>query len=272
MEKFSEYYQIAIDKIIFYLPKIVLAALIFWIGFKIINKLVSWLDKTFTKAGFSDDIRPFLISMLDIIMKFAVLMVIATILGADLTGLVAILAAVGFAIGMALQGSLGNFASGILILTLKPYKVGDYVNIDERFGIVEEIGIFATKVVTPGLKTLIIPNSKVTDDTVTNYSEKGVVRLELEVTMPYDEDFEKIKTTIRKALADIPKILKEPGTDIGIIAFDSHAIKIGILPYVLPDDFWEVTYASYQNIKHAFGEQGVKVAYSEGVEMGAIGK
>ena len=272
MEKINEYLSVAIDKAVFFAPRLIGGAVALWIGFKLIQKFTSIMDTGFKKAGFSDTIRPFLISIVNVILKVALLMAIATILGADLTGLVAIIAAAGFAIGMALQGSLGNFASGILILSLKPYKVGDWISVDDKFGKVEEIGIFSTIVVTPGHKTLIIPNAKITDGVVTNYSNKGMIRLELEVTMPYDEDFPKVKEIIRKALEPIDKILKEPITDIGIVAFDSHSIKINVLPYTKPDDYWEVTYLSYKSIKRAFSENGIRVAYSEGVEMGAIGK
>lgn len=259
------------EKIIYYLPKIVLAGLIFWIGFKIIKKLVKWLDISMQRAGFSDHIRPFLMSVIDIVLKLSIILVIANILGADLTGLVAVLAAAGFAIGMALQGSLGNFASGIIIMMLKPYKTGDWVTIGDKFGKVEEINLFSTLLVSPGQKTLIIPNSKVTDDIVTNYSNKNVIRLDLEVTMPYNEDFPKVKQIILEALKPLDKIKHDISIDVGIVAYDSHSIRVNVLPFVHPDDFWEVTYAAYGNIKKAFHDHNIKVAYSEGVEMGNIG-
>ena len=107
---------------------------------------------------------------------------------------------------------------------------------------------------------------------VTNFSKKGVIRIELKVTMPYEEDFPKVKSIIKNALTSIDKILDEPKTEIGIVNFESHSIEIAVLPYALPDDFWEVTYASYSAIKKAFSEHGIKVAYSESVEMGVIGK
>jgi len=272
MDKINEYLQIAIDKTVFFVPRIVVAGLILWIGFKIIKKLVKLLGRVFEKAGFSETLRPFLSSTVNIILKGAVLFIIATFIGADLTGLIAILAAAGFAIGMALQGSLGNFASGILILTLKPYKVGDWIQLEDKFGRVVEIGIFSTDVLTPGNKILIIPNSKVTDSVVTNYSEKGMIRLELEVTMPYDESFPRVKKIITDSLSNIPKIMKSPSPEIGINTFDSHSIKLLVRPYVLPDDYWEVTFEAYSAIKKTFSDHNVKVAYSEGVEMGAIGE
>ena len=267
-----EYLEIAQEKIVFFLPKIIMAGLIFWIGFKIVKKLVEWTNAALEKTGFSSTLRPFLTSMVSVVLKGAVLFIIATIIGADLTGLVAILAAAGFAVGMALQGSLGNFASGILILTLKPYKVGDWIQLEGKFGRVEEIGIFSTDVLTPGNKILIIPNSKITDTIITNFSEKGMIRLEVNVTMPYAESFPKVQEIIESALATIPKVMNEPKPEIGISNFDSHNIELLVRPYVFPDDYWEVTFEVNKAIKKAFNTHGVNVAYSEGIEIGVIGE
>lgn len=272
MDKLNEYLQIAIDKTVFFLPRIIAAGLILWIGFKVVKKLVVWVGLALEKTGFSETLRPFLTSTTSVILKGAVLFIIASFIGADLTGLVAILAAAGFAVGMALQGSLGNFASGILILTLKPYKIGDWIQLEDKFGKVEEIGIFSTDVLTPGNKILIVPNSKVTDSVVTNFSEKGKIRLELEVTMPYDESFPKVKKIIIDSLLVLPKVLKDPLPEVGIQNFDSHNVQLLVRPYVEPGDFWEVTFESHTAIKAAFHAHGIKVAYSEGVEMGRIGE
>ncbi|MGB5554566.1 MAG: mechanosensitive ion channel family protein [Flavobacteriaceae bacterium] len=206
-EKWNDYIQIAIDGAIFYLPRVIAAGLILWVGFKIVKKLVVVIGAVLQRTGFSESLRPCISSTLGIVLKGAVLFVIASVLGADLTGPVAILAAVGFANGMALQGSLGNFTSGILILALKPYKIGDWFQLDDKFSRVEEISIFSKAVLTSGNKILIIPNSKVTDTVVTNYSEKEMIRLESKVTMPYAESFHKVQTIIKEALKDVFKIL-----------------------------------------------------------------
>ncbi len=271
-DKINEYLQIAIDKAVFFLPKIALAAIILWIGFKIVKKLVKLVGLALEKTGFSETLRPFISSVTSVVLKGAVLFIIASVIGADLTGLVAILAAAGFAIGMALQGSLGNFASGILILTLKPYKIGDWIQLDDKFGKVEEIGIFSTDVLTPGNKILIIPNSKITDSVVTNFSEKKMIRLELSVTMPYEESFPRVKKIIEEALLTIPRVLKDPVPEIGIHTFDSHSIELLVRPYVEPDDYWEVTFESHKVIKNALSKHNIKVAYSEGIELGSIGE
>jgi small conductance mechanosensitive channel len=272
VKDFNYYLDLVTDKVITFGPKVLLGVLILWIGFKLIKKLSNILNTIFKKAGFSDTIRPFLISIIEVIFKVVLLLIVAGIVGINLSIFATIIAASVFAIGMALLGSLGNFASGLIVLSMKPYEVGDWIRVQEKFGKVEEIGVFNTIIVTPGSKMMVVPNGMITNDIVTNYSKKGIIRLELKVTMPYDEDFPKVKEIIKEALAPIDKILKNPKTDIGIVNFDTHFVELAVLPYTQPDNYWEVTYESYQRIKSAFSQHNIKVAYSEGVEMGAIGK
>ena len=271
MDKINEYLQIAQKEVIFFAPKVLLAVAILWIGFKVIKKLVSLFEIVLEKGGMSANIRPFLMSIVSVSLKVLLLIVVAGVIGIELTIFATIIAASVFAIGMSLQGSLGNFASGLIVLTLKPYNVDDWIQIEDKFGKVEEIGVFNTIVTSPGNKTLIIPNSKITDGVVTNYSKKGVIRLEVDVTMPYEESFPKIKKIILEAILTIPKVLKTPQPEIGIESFDSHNVQVAVRPYVKPDDYWEVTFATHEVIKKAFSANNIKVAYSEGVEFGAIG-
>ena len=272
MDKFNEYLNLAQEKVIFFAPKVLLAVAILWIGFKVIKKLVSLFEGVLEKSGMSTNIRPFLMSIISVSLKILLLIIVAGIVGLELTIFASIIAASVFAIGMSLQGSLGNFASGLIVLSLKPYKTGDWIQIDDKFGKVQEIGVFNTVVISPGNKTLIIPNSKITDDVVTNYSEKGMIRLEIDVTMPYEESFPQVKKIISDSLLNIPLILKDPKPEIGIEGFDSHSVQIAVRPYAKPDDYWEVVFATHEHIKKAFSEHKIKVAYSEGVELGSIGE
>ena len=272
MEKLRQYLEIGIDQTVFYLPRVLLAILLLWIGLKIIRKAAKLVGILLQKSSFSESIRPFLISIVTIALKVTLLFVIAGILGIELSIFATVLAASVFAIGMALQGSLGNFASGLIVLSIYPYKVGDWIEVNEKFGKVEEIGIFNTKIISPGQKTLIIPNSKITTDVITNFSQKKLIRLELEVTMPYGENFPKVKDIIEEALADIPTIIKKEKTEIGIINFDSHSIRIAVRPYVQPDNYWNATYSTYAAIKMAFSDNNIEMAYSEGIAYGTIGK
>lgn len=270
--KLQEYSEVALDHVITFTPKIILAALVLWIGFKLIKKVGSLLYKGLDKMQVSATMKPFITSLVETVLKIALVLIAVSILGAKLSGLITIVAAMGFAIGIALQGSLGNFASGILILFLKPYEVGDWIQIDDKFGKVTEIAIFNTMLLTPGNKTLIVPNSKITDDVVTNYSKEGIVRLELNVHIPYSEDFPRIREIIQEELKSIKSILNDPSPEIGIENFDSHNITLAVRPFAEPSEYWNATFETNEAIKRVFSQNNIKVAYSEGVELGNIGK
>lgn len=272
IDKLTPYLQVGMDKTIFYVPKILIAGISIWIGFNVIKKLTNFTNIILQKSGMSDTIRPFMLSVVNIALKIVLVFIIAGILDIELSIFATIIAASVFAIGMALQGSLGNFASGLIVLTIRPYKMGDWIQIDDKFGRVVEIGVFNTKVITPGNKTLIIPNSKITDDVVTNYSENEMIKLELEVSIPYKESFPRVQKIISDALKPIEKILKPEETEIGIINFESHNITLAVKPFVHPDNYWEITYLSYEAIKKAFSDNGIEVAYSEGIALGRIGE
>jgi len=125
--------------------------------------------------------------------------------------------------------------------------------------------------VTPGDKTLIIPNGKITDDIITNFSTRGRIRLELQVTMPYEESFPRVKEVIERALTNVDGIMPEPKPTIGIETYDSHNIVVAVRPYIHPDEFWDARFAALAAIKEAFSNHKIQVAYSEGVELGPVG-
>lgn len=252
-------------------PPLLLGILILIIGLKIIKKIQEVTAKALRLANFNESLVPFLSSVVAVGLKIVLFLAVASIVGIDTASFVAILAAASFAVGLALQGSLSNFAAGIIILVFRPYKTGDWIEVNDKFGKVEEIQIFNTIIVTPGKKTLIIPNGQVVDNIVTNFSEKGQVRLELSVTMPYGENFPNVQRIILDVLDNTPGVLKDPVPSVGIETFDSHSIVLTVRPFVLPDDYWDVTFEVNQRIKAAFYENKIKVAYSEGIELGPIG-
>lgn len=268
----EKYWNLLVDNVVLYGPKLLIAILALWLGFKVINRLVRLARKGLQRLGFSETLISFGQSIFGVVLKGLLLILLAGYLGFDLTVFVTVLATAGLAIGLALQGSLSNFAAGIIILIFKPYRVGDWIEVDGKFGKVEEIQIFNTIIVTPGRKTLIIPNGAVIEGIVTNFSSKGMIRLELNVTMPYEESFPKVRQIIEDALAGVDKIIHDPAPEIGIENYDSHSVLLAVRPYVRPDDFWEVTFAAYEAVKKAFHEHNIKVAYSEGVEIGSIGE
>ncbi|MBI1225816.1 MAG: mechanosensitive ion channel [Bacteroidetes bacterium] len=271
-EKLTFYYDKIIDFAVTFVPKLAMAILIIVIGFWLVKKLTALFSLSLEKANFSKEVAPFLVSFAGIAFKIIVLLAAAGIVGIETTSIFGILAAAGFAVGFALQGSLSNFAAGILLMVFKPYKIGDMVEVNGKFGKVDGIHIFNTFLTTPGLKTLIIPNGKVIDDTITNFSAKGAIRIELNVTMPYVESFPKVKQVVLDALETVPLVLKTPAPEIGIERFESHSVLLAVRPYVSPDDYWEGIFEVHKAVKSAFHNHNIQVAYSEGIEIGAIGE
>jgi small conductance mechanosensitive channel len=268
----DKYLDKVIDLAIEFGPKLLMAIIVLFLGFWLIKKVRKVTQLSLEKANFNIEIVSFLVSLLDIALKVFLLLTVAGMVGIETASLIGVLAAAGFAVGLALQGSLSNFAAGILILIFKPYKVGDWVEVQEKFGKVEEIQIFNTIIGTPGQKTLIIPNGQVIDGIVTNFSQKGHIRVELEVTMPYEESFPKVEKILKETVLKHPMVLNNPEPEIGILSFDSHSIILSVRPYCEPDNYWTVVYDVNKSVKQAFHEQNIKVAYSEGVEIGNIGE
>ena len=270
---FQTYLETAGNMVIEYAPKVLLAVVLLLVGIRIINKLVDVAVKGMTDRGIGADLTPFLGSLVGIGLKILLVFTVAGVLGIDVGSFVAILAAASFAVGLALQGSLGNFAAGILIVLFRPYKVGDWIQIpDAYFGKVEEIQIFNTILTTPGSKTLIVPNGEVTSGVVTNYSRLGYIRLELTLLMAYEESFPRLRQIILECLHDLDIILNDPEPQVGIESYDTHNIVVAVRPFVKPDDYWQATFAVNERIKAAMSANGIKMAYSEGVELGAIGE
>lgn len=270
-EKISQYVDMATDWAVTFLPKILIAALVLIIGFKLISKIGKYIDNGLSKTNFGPEVSRVLASTLILFLKIAVIGIAASFVGIKMTALIGLAGAAVFAIGMALQGFMGNFASGLTILFFKPYRIGDWVSLDESFGKVSDIQIFYTTLGTPNDKTLVIPNGKVTDSIITNYSTKGNIRIELTVNMPYEESFPKVKEVINAALKESQYVIWDTEPKIGIETYDSHYIVVSVRPYINPDDYWDATYELYGLIKKAFNENHIRAAYSEGVELGPIG-
>ena len=264
-------YDKILDLIISISTNLAMALAILVIGFWVVKKAMKVLKLSLEKSSLSPEITIFLSSLLSIVMKVFILLAAIGQVGVDTASLVGLIAAAGFAVGMALQGSLANFAAGIMIMVFKPYKLGDWIETCEKFGKVESIQIFNTTIVTPGQKVHIIPNGQVMDGVITNFSQKGTIRLELNVTMPYAENFPRVQGIIKDALLTVPSILNDPEPEIGIETYDSHNVVLTIRPFIDPNNYWGATYQCHAAIKKAFHENGVQVAYSEGVELGEIG-
>lgn len=249
-----------LDNAILWAPKLVGALLVIIIGFWIVGAITKMAGKAMERGGLDKDVTPFLRSLISVLLKVLVVLSAASIVGIEITAFAALLAGAGLAIGAAMSGTLGHFASGVMILIFKPYRVGDLVDVQGQLGHVKEIQVFNTILTTLDHKKVIIPNGIATSGIMTNLSTEGKLRVDLNVAMPYEEDFDKVQGIISKALDKVGKKLPDTPT-IEIEKFDENNILLAVRPYATPEEYWDVYFDSYREIKKAFGEAGITVAY-----------
>jgi len=239
-------------------PSILLAIVTLIIGFIIIGYISRIINNIFKARQVEHSLSSFLSSLMNVGLKVMLLLSVAGMLGIQTTSFIAIFTALAFAIGTALSGSLGNFASGVLILLFKPYKVGDLVTLNDKTGTVSGIHIFNTELITVDNKKIILPNSMVTSNPITNISGQGVIRVDMQFKVSSDEDIDKVRSVI-KAVADKNDIiLKEPGIDVLVNSLTDTGIKFDIRPWCKSEHFWDVYYYMQEGIKKAFVREAIK--------------
>ncbi len=241
-------------------PKIVGGILLLIIGFWIVNVISGIVRKSLRKSGIDEDLIPFLSSLVSVLLKILVVLSAAGVVGIEITAFAALLAGAGLAIGAAMSGTLSHFAAGVMVMIFKPYKVGDLVDIQGTVGHVEEIQVFNTVIKSLDNKKVIMPNGIATSGIMTNLSANGKLRVDLNVAMPYEEDFDKVQKIIKGALDKVTERMPDEPT-IEIEKFDENNILLAVRPYATDDTYWDVYFNSYKEIKKAFGEAGIDVAY-----------
>lgn len=246
-----------------YLIKIVTALLVWVIG-KWVAKKIRNLVERMTTGKIDATLQRFVCSLVYGLLIAVVAIAALERLGVKTTGLIAILGAAGLAIGMALQGSLGNFASGVLIIFFKPYKIGDLVDIaGGSVGVVEAIEIFNTTIISPDNKTLIIPNGKVTGEVITNISGKGQIRVDIEVGVGYGDDLNKAKTVMMDVLKADSRVLSDPAPSVAVSNLGGSSVDFVVRPWCHPDHYWDVRFDSIKNIKEALDQNGISIPYPQ---------
>jgi small conductance mechanosensitive channel len=262
--KTDAFFKLAMD----YAPKLILAVLVLVIGLWIIGRVVNLLGNAMNKSKLDKDVQPFLKSLVGVLLKVMLIFSVAELVGVQTTSFVAVLAAAGFAIGLALQGSLANFASGVMILIFKPYKLGDLVSSQDQLGHVDEIQIFNTIMTTLDNKQVIIPNSQAISGTITNLSHHDYLRVDLNIYIPYEQDFAEAQKIALDALKSLPKAMSEPAPYVEIESFESHNIKLCARTHCTVNDYWDVYFGGNRALKEAFTKAGIKINYAEGMQIG----
>jgi small conductance mechanosensitive channel len=241
-------------------PKVAGGILVLLVGFFIANLAGRIFGKSLQQSKMDADLIPFLTSLISTLLKFLVILTAAGVVGIEITAFAALLAGAGLAVGAALSGTLGHFASGVMILIFKPYKVGDLVEIQGITGRVDEIQVFNTVINTDDNKRVIMPNGIATSGVMTNLSANGKLRVDLQVAMPYEEDFDTIKSIISGALQNVKDRLPDEPT-IAISKFADSNVIIDVRPYATDNTYWAVYYESHKEIKKALKQAGIRVPY-----------
>lgn len=252
-----------LDKILFYLPSVIAALVILILGFWVIKLITGRIRKIMEKREVDPGVRGFALSILGVVLKILLFIIIITKLGVETTSFAAILAAAGLAIGLALQGSLSNFAGGVLIIILKPFRVGDFIDAQGESGTVTEITIFYTFLTTPNNQRIVIPNGQLSNNKVTNYSYEPTRRNVMTVGISYDSDIK----TARKVLLDILKaderVLKDPAPVVFVGGLGDNSVDLSVRFWANQADYWGLHFDTIEKLKVELEANGVSFPFPQ---------
>lgn len=241
-----------------------LAAIIIIIAGQIISKIIAHIfKKILTKSKVDETIVGFAGKLVYSILMIVVFLSALSKLGIQTTSFLAVLGSAGLAVGLALQGSLTNFAAGIMLLVLRPFKKDHFIECAGVAGVVEEIFMLNTKLKTPDNKTIFIPNSSITNGNLVNYSLKSTRRVDLVVGVSYDDDLVLVKQTLEKIISKEEKILKDPATQIAVSELADSSVNFVVRPWVNTADYWEVKFRLLETIKIEFDQKGICIPYPQ---------
>lgn len=259
--------QLAIEKFsamaIEYAPKVLLAFITLIIGFWIIAKIVKFASKMISRSGVDETLSKFLSSLISIALKVMLLLSVAGMFGVNTTSFIAIFSALMVGIGMALNGTLGHAASGVLLMIFKPFAVGDLVKIGGggTVGTVDSINAFNTTLKTLDNKRIIIGNSNVTGNDITNISGQGTVGVELTYGIGYGDDIDKARKAILKVGEACPYIINEPAQGVVVAELGDSSVNLATRPYCKSEHYWDTMFYMQENVKKEFDAQGIGIPY-----------
>lgn len=240
---------------------IVLVALI--VGGRVIKIIQKWVRKACDRSKMETSLQNFMASLVGWILKVILFIIVATELGFDTTSFVAILGAAGLAVGLALQGTLANFAGGVLLMIFKPYKVGDLIESQGVTGHVKEIQIFCTLLLTVENKTAVMPNGAVMNNHIINYTAEGKIRVDLSVGVSYDADLQKAREVIVAAMQADPNILQDPAPTVHVAELGDNSVNLTLHPYCDPAVFWDVYFGTLESSKAALDAVGISIPFPQ---------
>ena len=223
--------------------------------------------KVMRKRGVDETLQKFLANLLGWILKILLFVSVVAKLGVETTSFAAILAAAGLAIGLALQGSLSNFAGGALIMIFKPFKVGDLIEAQGEIGAVKEIEIFTTKLIGLSNKEIIIPNGALSNGNILNYTSLETRRVDLVIGVSYDADIKQTKEVLMNVIKSHPKVLKNPEPTVNVSELADSSVNFAVRPWCKSADYWDVYFGITEACKLALDKAGIEIPYPHQVEI-----
>lgn len=250
-----------------YTPKIILAIVIWVIGLRLIKHSLKLVKKLMDAKNYDVSLEKFLMSLINWALKIMLILTVLGTVGIQTTSLAAIMAAASLAIGMALQGSLANFAGGVLIMIFKPFKVGDFIIFESHKGTVKHIDIFTTKLTTVDNKLIIIPNGPLSNNTVTNVSAEENLRVDLTFGVGYDSDIKSVKNTLTAIVTNNDLVLKDPAPVVLLSELADSSINFVVRAWTKNKDYWTVYHQTLEEAKNALDAAGIDIPYPHQVEI-----
>ena len=251
------------ETVLTYGPKLIGAIVVWIIGGIVIKTLVKGFDKLLGKRDVDASLKPFLKGVVGSLLKVMLVISVLTMLGIEMTSFVAILGAAGLAVGMALSGTLQNFAGGVMLLIFKPFKNGDVIEAQGHIGLVSEIQIFNTILKTPDNKTIIIPNGGLSNGSMTNYSTEEKRRVDWTFGIAYGDDTTKAKEVMMNLMKEDSKILKDAGNEpfVAVSELGDSSVNFAVRAWVKGADYWDVYFGMNEKIYNTFSKEGLNIPY-----------
>jgi len=243
--------------------KIIIALVIFIVGRWIVKAVRNFIKSMMTKKNVDPAVNSFVCSLIYVTLLIFVIIAALAQVGIQTTSLIAVLGAASLAIGLALQGSLANFAAGVLLIIFRPFKVGDYVECAGTAGAVDEMQIFTTQLKSPDNKKIIIPNAKLLGDVITNYSAQETRRVDLVIGVSYSDDLQKVEKVLTDILSQDERVLKDPAPTIAVLELADSSVNFAVRPWVKTGDYWNVYFALTKNIKMRLDAEGIAIPFPQ---------
>ncbi|BAZ94568.1 mechanosensitive ion channel protein MscS [Thiohalobacter thiocyanaticus] len=265
MDKINEFLQsdFVTTQLIPWAVSLVVALLIFFIGRWIAGKIVNISKRMMARGGMDSMLSNFLGNILYTLLIAVVIIAALDHLGIQTTSLLAVLGAAGLAVGLALKDSLANFSSGVMLIVFRPFREGDYVEAGGVAGTVENVGIFATTMLTPDNREIIVPNGQIYGGTITNVTARETRRLDLVVGISYSDDIRKARELVMEIINQEERILKDPAPVVNVAALGESSIDLNVRPWVNKGDYWNVRADLLETIKTRFDENGISIPFPQ---------